>query len=204
VDQDKRRVALGLKQLEEDPWERRIPETYVAGEIVRGKVTKVTNFGVFVELEPGLEGLLHVSELADHKVENPEDIVKPGEEIEVKVLRVDADDRKIGLSLKRVQWVAEEDVQEAEGERETPRLGGIQHAEEDADQGEEGEGKALFDTPLLASKSAEAEEPAEEGPPGEAESTEAEAEQDAGKAPEADESHDTPPETEPEDDAATS
>jgi len=213
VDQDKRRVALGFKQLEEDPWERRIPEAYVAGEIVRGKVTKVTNFGVFVELEPGLEGLLHVSELADQKVENPEDIVKPGDEIEVKVLRVDADDRKIGLSLKRVQWAAEEEVQEAEGDREAPRLGGIQHAEENADQGEEGEegeGKALFGTPLPASKSAsEAEEPAEEKPaedepPGEAEPAEAEAEQDAGEAPEADESHDTPPETEPEDDAATS
>ncbi|GAH47403.1 unnamed protein product, partial [marine sediment metagenome] len=106
-----------------------------------------------------------------------------------------------------------------EGEREAPRLGGIQHAEEDSDQGEEGEGKALFGTPLLASKSAEAGEPAEEEPaeeepaegepaeeelPGEAESTDTEAEQDAGKAPEADESHDTPPETGSEDDAATS
>ena len=147
VDQDKKRVALGLKQMEEDPWERRIPEAYVAGAVIRGKVTKVTNFGVFVEIEPGLEGLLHVSELADHKVENPEEIVKPGQELEVKVLRVDADERKIGLSLKRVQWAAEEE--QAEGKsapRETPRLGGIQHVEDEIP--EEGDGTTLFGTAL--------------------------------------------------------
>jgi small subunit ribosomal protein S1 len=63
-------------------------------------VTKLTNFGVFVELEPGLEGLLHISELADHKVESPEEVVKVGDEVEMKVLRVDTADRKIGLSRK--------------------------------------------------------------------------------------------------------
>ena len=73
-----------------DPWEGDIPGRYQPGEIKKGKVTKLTNFGVFVELEPGLEGLLHISELADHKVESPEDVVKVGDEIEVKVLRVDA------------------------------------------------------------------------------------------------------------------
>ena len=70
-------------------------------------MTKITNFGVFVGLENGLEGLLHISELADHKVENPEDVVKVGEEIEVKILRVDQDERKIGLSRKRVEWAEE-------------------------------------------------------------------------------------------------
>ena len=74
-----------------------IPSRYQPGELVKGKVTKITNFGVFVGLEDGLEGLLHISELADHKVENPEEIVKVGDEIEVKILRVDTDDRKIGL-----------------------------------------------------------------------------------------------------------
>ena len=74
-----------------DPWEGDIPGRYKPGEVKKGKVTKLTNFGVFVELEPGLEGLLHISELADHKVESPEDVVKVGDEIEVKVLRVDAD-----------------------------------------------------------------------------------------------------------------
>ena len=162
VDQDKKRVALGLKQLEEDPWERKIPEKYVAGAIVRGKVTKVTNFGVFVELEPGLEGLLHVSELADHKVDNPEEIVKPGQELDVKVLRVDTDERKIGLSLKRVQWAAEEQqVAPAEAPpqpaaKPAPRLGGIQHVEDEA---AEGEGPVLFGTTLPPVRREDEEQP---------------------------------------------
>ena len=109
VDQERRRIALGLKQLDDDPWATDIPNRYQPGQLVKGKVTKITNFGVFVGLEDGLEGLLHISELADHKVENPEDVVKVGDDIEVKILRVDADERKIGLSRKRVDW-AEDDL----------------------------------------------------------------------------------------------
>jgi small subunit ribosomal protein S1 len=108
VDQERRRIALGLKQMEEDPWATDIPNRYQPGQLVTGTITKITNFGVFVGLEDGLEGLLHISELADHKVENPEDVVKVGEQIEVKILRVDADERKIGLSRKRVEWAEEE------------------------------------------------------------------------------------------------
>jgi small subunit ribosomal protein S1 len=122
VDQDRRRIALGLKQLTDDPWLSDIPGKYQPGQIVSGPVTKITNFGVFVGLENGLEGLLHISELADHKVENPEDVVKVGELIEVKVLRVDPDERKIGLSRKRVEW-AEEAVAEAEAGSSKPETG---------------------------------------------------------------------------------
>ncbi len=104
VDQEKQRVSLSVKHMTKDPWTEAIPSAYQPGMIVHGKVTKITNFGVFVELEDDLEGLLHISELADHKVENPEDIVKVGDDVEVKILRVDIDDRKIGLSLKRAQW----------------------------------------------------------------------------------------------------
>ena len=104
VDRDKQRISLGMKQLSEDPWVHAIPDAYKPGMVVRGHVTKITNFGVFVELEDDLEGLLHISELADHKVENPQDVVKAGDEIDVKILRVDITDRKIGLSLKRAQW----------------------------------------------------------------------------------------------------
>ncbi|MEO0482253.1 MAG: 30S ribosomal protein S1 [Planctomycetota bacterium] len=104
VDQEKQRISLGVKQLTEDPWLEAIPGAYQPGMVVRGTVTKITNFGVFVELEDDLEGLLHISELADHKVENPQEVVKGGEEIDVKILRVDISDRKIGLSLKRAQW----------------------------------------------------------------------------------------------------
>ena len=113
VDQSKQRVALGLKQMSQDPWLEAIPAHYQPGMIVAGKVTKITNFGVFVELEEDLEGLLHISELADHKVDNPQDVVKVGQDVEVKILRVDVEDRKIGLSLKRAQWTSERDTAEA-------------------------------------------------------------------------------------------
>jgi small subunit ribosomal protein S1 len=104
IDREKQRVSLGVKQLTEDPWVHAIPDAYQPGMVVHGTVTKITNFGVFVELESGLEGLLHISELSDQKVENPQDVVKPGEQVDVKILRVDVNDRKIGLSLKRAQW----------------------------------------------------------------------------------------------------
>src|SRR5438105_1474721 len=120
VDQDRKRVALGLKQMATDPWEGDIPGRYHPGEVKKGKVTKLTNFGVFVELEPGLEGLLRISELADEKVESPEEVVKVGDEVEVEVLRVDAADRKIGLSRKRIHEGPEEGGAEAGTEPPTP------------------------------------------------------------------------------------
>ncbi len=98
VDTERKRIALGLKQLDSDPWETTIPDKYQPGQVVQGKVTKITNFGVFVELEPELEGLLHVSELAEHKVDDPEAEVNVGDEVEVRILRVDTIERKIGLS----------------------------------------------------------------------------------------------------------
>lgn len=112
VDQQRRRIALGLKQMQDDPWTTDIPSRYKSGQIVSGTVTKLTNFGVFVGLEDGLEGLLHISELSDEKIENAEEIVKVGDPIEVKILRVDTDDRKIGLSRKRVGWSAEREAEE--------------------------------------------------------------------------------------------
>ncbi len=121
VDRDKQRISLGIKQLSEDPWAEAIPGAYQPGMVVRGKVTKITNFGVFVELEDDLEGLLHISELADHKVENPQDVVTVDEEVDVKILRVDIDDRKIGLSLKRAQWG---DASGGEGGSEEGSTGG--------------------------------------------------------------------------------
>jgi len=130
VDQEKMRVALGLKQLTEDPWLNEIPSHYLPGQIVRGKVTKITNFGVFVELEQDLEGLLHVSELADHKVEDPHDEVEINADIEVKILRVDTQDRKIGLSKKRAEWAAE-DGSAAAGKPKA-RRGGLHGPGEDS------------------------------------------------------------------------
>ena len=113
VDEEKKRISMGIKQMTEDPWIRAVPEKYIPGQIIKGIITKLTNFGAFVELEPDLEGLLHISELADHKIEKPQDVVKLGDEVEVKILRVDTDSRKIGLSLRRAQWAAEEHAAEA-------------------------------------------------------------------------------------------
>ena len=111
VDEDRRRIALGLKQLDGDPWNTTIPEKFAPGSVVAGTVAKVTNFGAFVELEPDLEGLLHVSEL-ERAGASP----TVGEELRVRVLRVDSQDRKIGLSLKldASEEEFEEQVREAE------------------------------------------------------------------------------------------
>jgi small subunit ribosomal protein S1 len=139
VDQEKQRIALGLKQMQEDPWTTVIPANYRPGMVVKGHVTKIANFGVFVELEPGLEGLLHISEISDQKIEKPEDQLKVGQEVEVKILRVDSDERKIGLSLKRAQWAAEEQQREsARSERAERRglRGGLEGGEQTSGLGD--------------------------------------------------------------------
>jgi small subunit ribosomal protein S1 len=132
VEQDKQRIALGLKQLQEDPWAHAVPENYIPGQIVEGTVTKITNFGVFVELEEDLEGLLHVSELADHKVEDPHSEVKIGDKVLVKILRVDPIERKIGLSKKRAEWSTEQNEEAAAAEPTKVRRGGLEGALIDA------------------------------------------------------------------------
>jgi small subunit ribosomal protein S1 len=148
VDQDRRRIALGLKQMADDPWATDIPGKYQPGQIVKGPVTKITNFGVFVGLESGLEGLLHISELADHKVENPEEVVKVGEIIEVKVLRVDPDERKIGLSRKRVEWAENAEGGGTPGTPSHPQKPGPSIDETELKGGVGGESGPLFKHPV--------------------------------------------------------
>ncbi|MDO5308286.1 MAG: 30S ribosomal protein S1 [Planctomycetia bacterium] len=145
IDKRGHRIALGLKQLTEDPWISEIPNKFRPGQIVRGKVTKITNFGVFVGLDEYLEGLLHISELSTDKIENAEDVVKPDEELEVMVLRVDVENRKIGLSLKRTGEVE----QVAEEKEEAPALANTAHANRQL-KGGAGEGSGpLFDVNIL-------------------------------------------------------
>ncbi|MCK6470744.1 MAG: 30S ribosomal protein S1 [Planctomycetes bacterium] len=103
VDQERKRVALGMKQLSEDPWEKNIPSQFKPGDLVKGEVTKLTSFGAFVEISSDLEGLLHISEMSSGKVEKPEEVVQPGQKLELKILNVDPVERKIGLSLKALQ-----------------------------------------------------------------------------------------------------
>ncbi|MDP6839288.1 MAG: S1 RNA-binding domain-containing protein, partial [Planctomycetota bacterium] len=99
VDSDKKRIALGTKHLTADPWQDDIPSNYHVGDLLSGFITKTTNFGAFVKLEEGLEGLLHVSELTEDRNAHPEDLVQPGQKVEVRIIRVDVDDRRIGLSF---------------------------------------------------------------------------------------------------------
>jgi small subunit ribosomal protein S1 len=105
VDKERKRVALGLKQMSDDPWVKDIPARFHAGDVVKGEVTKLTSFGAFVEIDKDLEGLLHISEMSDGKVEKPEEIVQTAQKLELKILNVDPTERKIGLSLKAMGGV---------------------------------------------------------------------------------------------------
>ena len=102
IDRDRQRISLGLKQTQTDPWQQLV-ETYREGDVVQGRVTKVVTFGAFVEILPGVEGLVHISELAAHHVENPREVVSQSDDVNVLVLEIDADRRRLSLSMKRVE-----------------------------------------------------------------------------------------------------
>ncbi|NOR50147.1 MAG: 30S ribosomal protein S1 [Desulfuromonadales bacterium] len=101
IDGDNERFSLGIKQLEEDPWQA-IPKRYTPGTIIRGTITSVTDFGIFMQIEEGIEGLIHVSEISKEKVDSPKDFATVGEDLEAVVLNVDTVDRKIALSIKHL------------------------------------------------------------------------------------------------------
>jgi small subunit ribosomal protein S1 len=101
IDRDRQRISLGLKQTQEDPWQR-VVDNHSPGDTLEGKVTKVVTFGAFVEILPGVEGLVHISELAEHHVDNPSEVVQPGAELRVKILEIDEERRRLSLSIKRV------------------------------------------------------------------------------------------------------
>jgi small subunit ribosomal protein S1 len=102
IDRDRQRISLGLKQTQEDPWQRVI-STHRPGNVLEGSVTKVVAFGAFVEILPGVEGLVHISELADRHVENPSEVVEPGTKLNVKILEIDEERRRLSLSIKQVE-----------------------------------------------------------------------------------------------------
>src|SRR5665213_8588 len=102
IDRQRQRISLGLKQTQEDPWQR-VVDTYNIGDELEGTVTKVVTFGAFVEILDGVEGLVHISELAQHHVDNPREIIQPGDELRVKILEIDSERRRLSLSAKRVE-----------------------------------------------------------------------------------------------------
>jgi small subunit ribosomal protein S1 len=111
IDVENERFSLGIKQLTPDPWET-LSERKPVGTRTRGKITKVTDFGAFVEIEPGIEGLVHVSELREERVENPRDVVKEGDEVDVKIIDINTADRKVALSIKALSHEGDEDYRE--------------------------------------------------------------------------------------------
>jgi small subunit ribosomal protein S1 len=102
IDRERQRISLGLKQTQSDPWQQ-VLDQYNEGDLVEGKVTKVVTFGAFVEIMPGVEGLVHISELAQHHVENPREVVAQGDQVQAKIIEVDPERRRLSLSLKRVE-----------------------------------------------------------------------------------------------------
>ena len=120
IDASERRVSLGLKQTQPDPWDE-VPEKYKVGSVVRGKIVNLTSFGAFTKLEEGIDGLIHISEIADRRIERPEEVVTVGDELDVKVINLDAKNRRIGLSLKAAQADQERASTPPEERQERPR-----------------------------------------------------------------------------------
>ncbi len=147
IDRDRQRISLGLKQTQTDPWQQ-VVESYREEDVVEGRVAKVVTFGAFVEILPGVEGLVHISELAAHHVENPREVVSQGDAVNVRILEIDGERRRLSLSLKRVEE-GDEPVPRADGAESVHTMPDLRFSEEafptmaaaelDVDAGEETE-----------------------------------------------------------------
>jgi small subunit ribosomal protein S1 len=121
IDQDQKRISLGLKQVQPDPWTT-VAQRFPMGSRVTGKVVRLTDFGAFVELEPGVDGLLHISQMSHRPISQPSEIVNVGDELTLLVIRVDPHERRIGLSLKELAHAVElSQPEEARGGRRGKR-----------------------------------------------------------------------------------
>jgi len=105
VDRDKKRIGLSVRALQEDPWRSRV-QKYSVGQLVEGVITRLTKFGAFARLEGDIEGLIHISEIAEHRIEHPKEVLKEGDVKSLRVIRIDADQHRIGLSLRKVDSAA--------------------------------------------------------------------------------------------------
>ena len=103
VDSSSQRISLGMKQLQSDPWSE-MESHYKIGDVVKGKISKLTSYGAFVELEHGIDGLVHISQVAEEHVEKIKDVLKIGQEVTARVIKIDRDERRIGLSIKAAHY----------------------------------------------------------------------------------------------------
>jgi small subunit ribosomal protein S1 len=101
IDREKKRIGLSLRALADDPWKSRV-EKFVVGQLVEGVITRLTKFGAFARLEGDIEGLIHISEMADHRIEHPKEVLKDGEVRTLRIVRIDPEQHRIGLSLRKV------------------------------------------------------------------------------------------------------
>ncbi len=204
IDRDRQRISLGLKQTQEDPWQRVI-STHRPGDVLEGAVTKVVAFGAFVEILPGVEGLVHISELADHHVENPSEVVEPGTDLNVKILEIDEERRRLSLSIKRVEGQnmpmqgLGEQLQEAAGDAADDESGQpAGPVAEDDSSSSQAAGEEPSSTPPTGETTESTESPAAEEPQDEAPvAEEPAADEDAAEEPVAEETQDEAPAEEP-------
>jgi len=167
IDRDRQRISLGLKQTQEDPWQKIVAQHQV-GDVVEGKVTKIVAFGAFVEIYAGIEGLVHISELANRHVERPDEVVSVGQTVQVKIIEVDSQRRRLSLSIKRVDGEGVKPLKPA-GESESEAEAAPAAAEETPEVAEEA--PVTEETPEVAEEAPVAEETpevAEEAPEAEA------------------------------------
>jgi small subunit ribosomal protein S1 len=196
VDRDRQRISLGLKQTQTDPWQRVIDECQ-QGDVVAGRITKVVTFGAFAEIVSGVEGLIHISELAEHHVENPREVVQQGDAVNVKIIEIDPDRRRLSLSLRRVEpgeavktidvsmpgsTVSSVPVPELGSDEVFGNTPDTEEAEAAEPEGEEPEVAAAEPEPEAAEPEPEAAEPEPEAEADEAEAVEPEPEADADEA----------------------
>ena len=163
IDKERQRISLGLKQTQEDPWQKVLNE-YSEGDVVEGRVTKIVAFGAFVQILAGVEGLVHISELAQHHVESPAEVVRPGDELKVKILEVDDSRRRLSLSVKQVEG-QELPPREPDAEFPAPE---VEAPEAEAAPEVEAEAPAEAPPEEAPAEEPPAEEPAPEAPPEEA------------------------------------
>jgi len=105
IDRDKKRIGLSIRQLQDDPWSNQAA-AFTVGQLVQGKITRLTKFGAFAQLEGDIEGLIHISELSEKRIEHPKEVLKEGETVTLRVIKIDPANHRIGLSLRRVDSMA--------------------------------------------------------------------------------------------------
>jgi small subunit ribosomal protein S1 len=181
VDRENQRISVGIKQLDDDPWDK-IAELYKIGDLVEGKVSKLASFGAFVGLDHDIDGLVHISQVSEERVEKIKDVLNVGEEVTARVIKIDRSDRRIGLSIKAANY-SQEQLKEEEAVLDALKPGedlvALQHAF-DTFGDDEGESKAAaIKTKEEAGAAEEPEAPAETEPPTESEEAPAETAEEA-------------------------